>query len=656
MRIVGVPQRRRRNWCRWALLLFLVACAASSSSAQVITQFRFQAGNLGLNGTIASGPDGSIWVAAYNNNKISRITRNGVSTEFFLTNPESRVFGITSGPDGQMWFTVSDGKFNDSKVNSIGRITAAGALSEFPLPNPGNARRLPWGITRGPDGNVWFAEVYGDRIGRITPTGVITEFPTSPSSGPRHITGGPDGNLWFTEFNRFGNRVGRITPTGTITEFQLPNPDSGPAGITSGADGNLWFVEWHGNRVGRITTAGGITEFPLPTVGVAPSDITSGPDGNLWFTEYNGNMIGRITPKGVIREFQPPFGGRFVSITSDPEGNLFFSSQGWIGLIARESIPMPCFGDCNGDESITMEEIATILATALGSIGVAPCDSLDANHDQNATVEDIIVAVSQSTCGCNGCVTDPSPTPTRTLTTPPTPTSPPPSPHATSTPVIGPSPRVVLFRESWERAAFGVYRPNGDDSPVINGDSGGWEVGDTATSIDPDDPDDMPCQSRSANSVEIRPGATGKEAAFRAVDAPCGGDVFISPTRILNLPFSSDLRISFRESGSISAVNPCDAVVFNVEFDRQFTLSYILQRSPSWTDSSCDGLFTPFPLSLALRGDGLYVRQLVPDLIAAGLYDPSDPEDSLPTRVTFFGILVDADGRAAFDDIMVFRP
>jgi hypothetical protein len=66
------------------------------------------------------------------------------------------------------------------------------------------------GIAAGPDGNLWFAEYFGNRIGRITPAGVVTEFSAgiSPGSGLGAITAGPDGNLWFTELS--GNRIGRI--------------------------------------------------------------------------------------------------------------------------------------------------------------------------------------------------------------------------------------------------------------------------------------------------------------------------------------------------------------------------------------------------------------------------------------------------------------
>ena len=125
-----------------------------------------------------------------------------------------------------------------------------------------------------------------DTINFNIKVGAISEvaIPTR-NSGPVGITAGPDGNLWFTEVN--GNKIGRITPGGTITEFADPHvqqqsrrdhgrarrqplvhrvrrqqdrpdhprrhrhriprsltPNSGPIGITAGPDGNLWFTEY----------------------------------------------------------------------------------------------------------------------------------------------------------------------------------------------------------------------------------------------------------------------------------------------------------------------------------------------------------------------------------------------------------------------------
>jgi virginiamycin B lyase len=98
------------------------------------------------------------------------------------------------------------------KKGVVSMSAAAGVITEFPLPTPTSptATSLPSDITSGPDGNLWFTEQDGNQIGRITPQGVITEFPLPiPNSSPHGITSGPDGNLWFTEA---AEKIGRITP------------------------------------------------------------------------------------------------------------------------------------------------------------------------------------------------------------------------------------------------------------------------------------------------------------------------------------------------------------------------------------------------------------------------------------------------------------
>ena len=245
-----------------------------------------------------------------------------VVTEFSAgITPGAFPSGITAGPDGNLWFTEVFG-------NRIGRITPLGVVTEFSAGITAGAGL--GGITPGPDGNLWFTENNGNRIGRITPLGVVTEFSAGIAAGAQPlpgITAGPDGNLWFTE--QSGNRIGRITPLGVVTEFSAGITANGqPNGITAGPDGNLWFTESNGDRIGRITTAGVVTEFSAGiTAGAIPFGITAGPDGNLWFTEFNGTRIGRITPLGVVTEFSAgiTLGTTLRGITAGPDGNLWFA-------------------------------------------------------------------------------------------------------------------------------------------------------------------------------------------------------------------------------------------------------------------------------------------------------------------------------------------
>lgn len=296
-----------------------------------ITEFSVPSTNTWLGG-ISLGPDGALWFAANTANKIGRITASGNVTEFPLPAGMGAV-GIVAGSDGALWFTGSN--------PYIGRITTAGSVTQFPLSYPGFDR---W-ITAGADGALWFTQRSANRIGRITTSGVLTEFSVlTPDSGPYGITNGPDGALWFTEID--GSKIGRITTDGVMREFPLAFTGQNPAGIVAGPDGAIWFVEVGGNKIGRITTDGTITEFPIPSTSFLGKSwswhIVSGRDGALWFAENGANKIGRVTTSGTFSEFPIPTdnGGPF-GITAGPDGALWFTENtaNRIGRITTGTFP-----------------------------------------------------------------------------------------------------------------------------------------------------------------------------------------------------------------------------------------------------------------------------------------------------------------------------
>src|SRR5262245_62870210 len=109
--------------------------------------------------------------------------------------------------------------------------TAAQMVDEFTLPLVPSG---PFQITSGPDGNLWFTESQSDQIGRISTAGALTEFPLPANTNPTGITVGADGNIWFTEFD--SNQIGRITTNGMITHFPIPTAASSPFGIVAAPD------------------------------------------------------------------------------------------------------------------------------------------------------------------------------------------------------------------------------------------------------------------------------------------------------------------------------------------------------------------------------------------------------------------------------------
>lgn len=195
----------------------------------------------------------------------------------------SQPFAITTGADGNLWFTLSNS-------NEVARITPRGNISYFVTPSLSN----PAFITPGPDGNIWFGEGSTGKIASVTPAGVVTEYQFSFFGVSVGITTGSDDNIWFTD--QTDHAVWRYEiSSGTFTEFKLPTPNSFPGDITTGSDGNMWFTEQAVGRLGRITPSGVITEF----AGVGnPGSIAAGPDGNIWISDAFSPEITRVIPVG----------------------------------------------------------------------------------------------------------------------------------------------------------------------------------------------------------------------------------------------------------------------------------------------------------------------------------------------------------------------
>jgi streptogramin lyase len=307
-------------------LLGLTAPMTSDASPGDVTHFPLPAGSVPRG--ITTGPDGALWFTERGSNMIGRISASGQVREFPVPTAGSEPFEIATGPDGNLWFT-------ENASRKIGRITPDGDVVEFPIPECGDCR--PWGIVAGPDGNVWFttAWMFG-AVGRATPQGEITIFQVG---GAAHgIVVGPDGNLWVAavgyvrEDPTYG-LIARVTPGGFVTRFPIPPPnrERRPSDITAGPDGSLWFV---GEEVGRIDTSGLIKVLNVPVPGFpfggGLDGIITGPDGNLWFGSSSVGGIARVTPSGRTSHFQLRHDSQGVTV--GPDGAIWFTE--W----ARHSI------------------------------------------------------------------------------------------------------------------------------------------------------------------------------------------------------------------------------------------------------------------------------------------------------------------------------
>ncbi len=232
---------------------------------------------------------------------------------------------LTTGPDGALWFTGTDAPTAAIASSMIGRMTTAGALTTYPIPNSSYVfdpkthdllrNSFADSIIRGPDGNLWFTYSVGTAqrqdnnpptnmnftgaIGRITPAGKMTFFALTPdlptqatNAGLGDLTVGPDNNLWFTASYEQGKTtnglIGRITTTGAITLFPLPG-HAIPVGIVTGPDKHVWFAD--GNTIGRMAQDGSATYIPITG---STNFVAFDGTGKLWF--FDGNRMGRLDP------------------------------------------------------------------------------------------------------------------------------------------------------------------------------------------------------------------------------------------------------------------------------------------------------------------------------------------------------------------------
>lgn len=158
---------------------------------------------------ITAGPDGNLWFPISTlvgaRGLIGRITPHGVITEFPLppSGEWKQVTRIARGADGNLWFNELD----YDTAGQIGRMTPQGVFTPFSLAQGS----LALDIASGPDGNLWVAA--GTAMERVTPAGQLSTFPLPNADRfAAAMTAGPDGSVWFTDTGRNGQApmIGRV--------------------------------------------------------------------------------------------------------------------------------------------------------------------------------------------------------------------------------------------------------------------------------------------------------------------------------------------------------------------------------------------------------------------------------------------------------------
>ncbi len=219
----------------------------------------------------AVDPDGIVWFGDVGANAIVRL--DGTTTTLYsIPSPSAGPYCVAIGPDGNVWFTEAFEIFYGS--GKVGRLVPQGGISEFPA--SGN----PLGLTAGPDGSLWFADFQVNSVGRVTTAGAVSEFASgfaATTYGPISIASDASG-LWYVGGT---NEIGFMTPTGASTVVLAATSPL----LTIAVDGlgSVWMPTYSNptELVRYQPGVGAFSSYPLPwpvEAHVDPSPITG-----LWY-------------------------------------------------------------------------------------------------------------------------------------------------------------------------------------------------------------------------------------------------------------------------------------------------------------------------------------------------------------------------------------
>jgi streptogramin lyase len=270
---------------------------------------------------------------------IARVTPAGAVTDF-ATEVGSTPYDITTGSDGNLWFT-------DPGTSKVGKVTPAGAYTGF----GGIGLVTPRGIASGPNGHLYIVVAGTPEVMEFNPaTGTkVADIPLPGAANVQFIAKGPDNNMWVTDFSSPG-KLFRINTTGSPTATAVPVAGSSSLlGVTAGPDGKVWFTEASGTpKIWRINTDGSSPTSTAQLTGGAsdPEVMAQGQDGNVYVAIFNTAQVGQVTANPfAVTQFKTGISGTMGprGIAKGPDGNMWYTNetQNKIGRFTVDPPPTP---------------------------------------------------------------------------------------------------------------------------------------------------------------------------------------------------------------------------------------------------------------------------------------------------------------------------
>ncbi len=240
-----------------------------------------------------------------------------------------------------------------------------------------------------------------------------------------------------------------------------------------------------------------------------------------------------------------------------------------------------CGGDCSGDQSVTVDEILSLVNIALGSAPASQCPAGDISADGSITVDEILAAVTNALDGCQGGGPDPTATPTATVAAATATATETAVPTATSAPTAPPTPTTGSGQlqgiDALQALVAGIV-PAVSSFAEFGDTGGGASAADGVKRGFPLPPITTPCTGGGTVTFSCAPNGGGSQtdlefASCRFV-APDGFESTIdgsfrqvSPVGCFGSTFPPGAQLTMNFDGSFSANDPTAGEMFSGTFD-----------------------------------------------------------------------------------------
>ena len=295
---------------------------------------------------VAMDRAGNVYFADYDNGAVREIS--GEDSTITTVAATKADYGMVADTDGDIYYVDDNsGVVREIKANHGGTVKVAGGGPGYQDAGDGGAATSatiegPYGLALDGAGNLYIAELGGDRVRKVTPSGIISTVAGNGVTGNTG-NGGPAtsaelddvfgvgvdyaGNLYISTFDQIRkvDTNGIISTIAGVTQGGFSG-DGGPAtsaeietgpGIAVDLNGNVYFPEdvaGHEDAIREVTNDGiihrvaGIGDLGFSgDGGPATSARTNGAAwitldglGGFYFADQNNQRIRRVDPNGTI--------------------------------------------------------------------------------------------------------------------------------------------------------------------------------------------------------------------------------------------------------------------------------------------------------------------------------------------------------------------